>query len=746
MPADSYPKPTKRRLRVFAFDPAASVQLQTAVINDAVIELPWEKPWEDPVTLGPANDYLEVVDYDPSCRTFYEPIDLNTPWLLAQDGLPPAEGNPQFHQQMVFAVAMKTIRTFEQALGRPVFWSIPEDDPRVRDKAAKKPGAIDYPPFVKRLRIYPHALREANAYYSPAKGALLFGYFKTPPRFAGDQGEWVFTCLSQDIVAHETAHAILHGLRKRSIEVSNPDSLAFHEGFADVVALLQHFTMTKVVKHELARTGGVLRSVGLLTGLASQFGHATGRGGALRMALETLRSEQAEKDAGKEPVTRTLKDATEPHDRGQFLVAAIFDTFVTIYERRTGDLFRMAGARPGDDRLPEQLIARLAEEAGRVAESVMQMCVRGIDYLPPADAGFGDYLRAMITADMDLVPDDPLNYRVALAESFRKREIPVFGSMSYAPASLCWETPDLREFAGMLEDDGTDSPDMMFASALRDMSLFARVNEPTQKAWRPRSDDPRVMRGGAMAEYIDNSPYLKEAVDKRNLRDEAMRVVMRNQRTLHNWLVEPQKELKHERMWESLLGIRTLPLGAPLDPETRKSGRASPRSISYRALTPQQRREKRTPDVWRKAVAIDRDADLLLPSFEVHSVRIARRAGPDGNELFQMVAQITQRRRGYFDERRQKRVDRDGPGKKDMQPDFWFRGGATIIVDLRDGRLQRIIRQRIDNDARLAAQRDFILGSDIALSMAAAESDHTHGCPVTGIENEPFAFVHGAEG
>ena len=33
------PSPTVRRLRVYAFDPAASVALDTAVVNDAVIEL-----------------------------------------------------------------------------------------------------------------------------------------------------------------------------------------------------------------------------------------------------------------------------------------------------------------------------------------------------------------------------------------------------------------------------------------------------------------------------------------------------------------------------------------------------------------------------------------------------------------------------------------------------------------------------------------------------------------------------------
>ncbi len=59
MPDASYPKPATRRLRVYAFDPAASVSLDTAVINNAVIELPWEKDWEGGLEPGPANDYLD---------------------------------------------------------------------------------------------------------------------------------------------------------------------------------------------------------------------------------------------------------------------------------------------------------------------------------------------------------------------------------------------------------------------------------------------------------------------------------------------------------------------------------------------------------------------------------------------------------------------------------------------------------------------------------------------------------------
>jgi hypothetical protein len=98
--------------------------------------------------------------------------------------------------------------------------------------------------FVERLRIYPLPLREANAYYSPSKKALLFGYVPAAATMTGENmpGEIVFSCLSHDIVAHETAHALLDGLHRRFVEPSNGDLWAFHEAFADILALFQQFT------------------------------------------------------------------------------------------------------------------------------------------------------------------------------------------------------------------------------------------------------------------------------------------------------------------------------------------------------------------------------------------------------------------------------------------------------------------------------------------------------------------------
>ncbi len=172
--------PASRRLRIFATDPGASIELNTAFINEATVEVPWEaaRSSENLLSPGPVGEYLEVVDVDPSSARVYDPVDLNNPYLLAQDGLSPSEGNPQFHQQMVYAVAMRTIRNFEIALGRRALWAEREVSVAANDEKSEADGQTRTTrAFVRRLRLYPHALREANAYYSPDKRALLFGYF-----------------------------------------------------------------------------------------------------------------------------------------------------------------------------------------------------------------------------------------------------------------------------------------------------------------------------------------------------------------------------------------------------------------------------------------------------------------------------------------------------------------------------------------------------------------------------------------
>src|SRR5262249_30474264 len=153
----------------FAFDPSLATRTAEAAVNEITIPVLFERGLEP----GPVGDYLEVVDVDPASDCVYAPVDLNHPFLLAQEGLQRSEGNPQFHQQMVYAVAMKTIAHFEEALGRPLFWSplrpwdwrSGDEDRAVRRVKGGEEGEEEEDvsdQFVRRLRLYPHALRAQN--------------------------------------------------------------------------------------------------------------------------------------------------------------------------------------------------------------------------------------------------------------------------------------------------------------------------------------------------------------------------------------------------------------------------------------------------------------------------------------------------------------------------------------------------------------------------------------------------------
>ena len=430
-PSNPVPLPAFRRLTGFSFDPSMATRLETALVAKVIFKIPWE-----PLQAGPVGRYLEVIDFDPASDCFYEPVDLDNPRVLAQDGLAPSEGNPQFHQQMVYAVAMTTIKNFERALGRGVFWAKRKfEGNELAGLTEEQKYGKEY---VERLRIYPHALRQANAYYSPARKALLFGYFPAQQEVGG----MVFSCLSHDIIAHETTHALLDGMYDRYMDAGHPDTRAFHEAFADIVALFQRFSLREVLHHQITRTrGDIAGTANMLGALAQQLGLATGKYGALRDAIGAY-NEKTQQWEPLVPDPTQYDKQMEEHRRGAILVAAIFDAFLSIYRARVADLQRIAtggtGILPKGDIHPD-LVNRFASEAAKVAHQILSMSIRALDYCPPVDITFGDYLRALITADYDLVPDDEWGYRVALIEAFRRRGILPEDIRTISEESLLWD-------------------------------------------------------------------------------------------------------------------------------------------------------------------------------------------------------------------------------------------------------------------------------------------------------------------
>jgi hypothetical protein len=686
--------PRSRRLRVFAFDPSLAQRTETAAIQEIVIRVPWERgPDGGPLPAGPVGEYIEVVDVDPASNVVYPPVNLDDSNLLAQDGLAPSEGNPQFHQQMVYAVAMATIGHFERALGRVALWAprrqTPKDSPTGEWQSA----------FVRRLRVYPHALRDQNAYYSPSKRALLFGYFSVLAKDENNTpGTTVFACLSHDIIAHETTHALLDGVHPRFNEPSNPDVQAFHEGFADLVAMFQHFSYEGVLRDQIARTRGHLNdSESLLGQLAQQFGRATGRGSALRDALGD--KDKDGKWRRRLPDPRALDSTTEPHARGAILVAAVFGAFLLVYKQRTADLFRIATQGTGvlpQGEIPPDLANRLAEEASRCAREILQMCIRALDYCPPVGITFGDYLRAVITGDVNLNADDELGYRIALVESFRAWGIYPRGIRSMSIEALVWPS-------------GAEVIAETHAAKGRGKKLQSTPSKSDVKEARDSGEQDiaelfSVAQAGGRGDGSDASAY-------------------KGASRFHKWDLSSDRYQVWKNMEESRAAVwRWLVVGK------------GQKYLSAFGLVVD---KNAPPTVYRNRFG--------APTVEVHSVRTALRRDSRGQTVTDIVIEVTQRRRGYFDPQAQKAKDAAKPLPSSKDGDFKFRAGCTIVIDGTKNTFRHIIRTpgKVDDDKELGFVRAFLTGE------AEADANSFDGRRqrslseprVRGLD-EPFAMLH----
>ena len=245
------------------------------------------------------------------------------------------------------------------------------------------------------------------------------------------------------------------------------------------------------------------------------------------------------------------------------------------------------------------------------------MCIRALDYCPPIDITFGDYLRALVTADRDLVPHDPRNYRVAFVAAFRDRGIYPAGVRHLSPDNLVWEPPPL--------------PFENLKSILSKLELTWGLEGDRRVAYDTASE---------------------------------------NAKKFHDWLIDP-KHVSDEEF--GALGF------------DRAIG---PRSIG--------------------GVSGD------LAGVEVHSVRPARRIGPDGQSRTDLVVELTQTLR-----------------TANQDP---YRGGCTLLIDLEKRAVRYFVRKRLTSPDYVSTQLKY----RVALSdnLRASYFDEPPG------GREPFALVH----
>ena len=564
--------PLSRPLRIFALDPAASVLHG----NVACVDVPFE-----PLMPGPSGKIFEVdsreFDMHGKVVVAHDALDLETPKLMLAAGLEPTQSDPRFHAQMTYAVCSTLYKRFREALGRSVAWGYQMTE---EQEAESEPV---------RLRIKPLGVPEQNAYYDPETGELVFGYFPADRKATIGRNlprGYVFTCLGHDIVAHECTHALLDGLRAHFTTTTHPDVAAFHEGFADVVALLHRFSHRDVVRAALRASRGKLDTE-RLTDIGRQFGETAGDFGPIRNAIDY------DLDANGDKVYKPYDSVKEPHDRGRFLCGAIYEAFVTIYNRKIARQMRLASSGSGvfdpKAELPNDLLEILTDKACELAKQFSNICIRAIDYCPPVDIRFGDYLRAVITADRDMVPDDPYGYREAWIDAFQRRKIYPEDVANLGEDALVWRSPQ------------TQPPPVTALS-------FAELAFDGDPGRVPKREELR-RQAMEVGKLVTNPGYMHEF-----------------------GLIDPSA--KH-----------------PAD-----------------------------------VVAVD------APSVE--SVRTARRVGPDGNVVFDLVTEVTQR---VVRKHKNKRVE--------------LYGGATILIDAW-GKVRFAIRKRVCRDAEDKAALDFLTSAD----------------------------------
>lgn len=371
---------------------------------------PFEIEGEDIFLDGPVSRRVAIVDFEPGSGK----LSRGARFLPADN----AEGvgryecrdndlsDPAFAQVALFGGVHKTLAMFEEAdtLGRRITWGFGRP----------------------QLLVVPRAGEWANAFYERDSHSLQFFYFRSE-----QTGQIIHASHSQDIIAHETAHAVIDGVAPDIYDAVSPQSLAIHEAMADIATLLMAFRSRKLAARVLEQTGGSLQRSNAFTGVGEQMGMALGR---RHEVLRELNNTRTMKDRG--------LDRSEPHALSEVLSGALYRVMVSIYDQLR--------AVPANEVAPPSKVALKAEyeqwqqsnepsaqryqrgqrdpgmASGRAlfiaGERFKRTVLRGLDYLPPGELTFADLGRAILASDEASHPDSA-EQRQVLAREFHKRGI-----------------------------------------------------------------------------------------------------------------------------------------------------------------------------------------------------------------------------------------------------------------------------------------------------------------------------------
>lgn len=363
---------------------------------------------------GPISPRVALLDFDPENGALAPGVAFLSPAAPEASGAyridrPVLPGDDFVSREAAavstFGAVHKTLQLFEEddALGRRVAW------------------AFDAP----QLLVVPRAGEWANAYYERESHSLQFFQFH-----ADGRGRPVFTCHSQDIVAHETAHAILDGVAPDLYSAISPQSLAIHESVADLASLLCSIRCKELTRRVLDQTGGRIERSSIFSGLAEQFGAALDRN---RPYLRDLHNDRALRPGS----GVTVVDRGDPHSLSEVLSGACYSVLLDLYRELHSDYRAQETAREELVGAPEAAYVQSVVEGTAprrtrddlaaaskalfiASERLKRTLLRGLDYLPPGDVSFADLARAVLASDRASHPDSAQQRRWFEREFLRR--------------------------------------------------------------------------------------------------------------------------------------------------------------------------------------------------------------------------------------------------------------------------------------------------------------------------------------
>jgi len=285
----------------------------------------------------------------------------------------PQPDTPGFDAVHTFAVVRQTLTMYARALG-------------AAGLAMPLPWQWNSSADTSPLRVFPHGLPDTqNAFYSRTQGSLRFGHFVPE-----GGSERVYSCRSFDIVSHETAHAILDGIKPRWLQANAPPQTGgLHEAFGDLSAIFLALSQLDQCDAIVAQTKASLHNKSYLADIAEQFGMALGNANSLRNADNDLRLGQA---------------GVQVHAISQVFTGALYDVLADLFA------YERAPEREDD-----------AVVLHRVAAYLAGALLRALIAAPDEAASFADVANTLLT----VVAQDgkPAAYGAFIRNQFSRREI-----------------------------------------------------------------------------------------------------------------------------------------------------------------------------------------------------------------------------------------------------------------------------------------------------------------------------------